>query len=192
MGKTQPLKELEQIEALKEYFFDRGEVRNYTLIVLGLNTSLRISDMLMLRWHDVYNFHTGTYKQHIYVCEKKTRKRNTIALNPAITAALETLRKAEKNVLPETFLFSSRKGNNRPITRNYAFTLIKNASHALGFEDNIACHSLRKTFGYQAWKQGIQPALLMSIYNHSSYEVTKRYLGITQDERDEVFFKVML
>lgn len=192
MGKTQPLKELEQIEALKEYFYDRGEVRNYTLIVLGLNTSLRISDMLMLRWHDVYNFNTGTYKQHIYVCEKKTQKRNTIALNPAITTALETLRKAERNVLPETFLFSSRKGNNRPITRNYAFTLIKNASRALGFEDNIACHSLRKTFGYQAWKQGIQPALLMSIYNHSSYEVTKRYLGITQDERDEVFFKVML
>lgn len=192
MGKTQPLKELEQIEALKEYFYDRGEVRNYTLIVLGLNTSLRISDMLMLRWHDVYNFNTGTYKQHIYVCEKKTQKRNTIALNPAITTALETLRKAERNVLPETFLFSSRKGNNRPITRNYAFTLIKNASQALGFEENIACHSLRKTFGYQAWKQGIQPALLMSIYNHSSYEVTKRYLGITQDERDEVFFKVML
>lgn len=192
MGKTQPLKELEQINALKEYFYVRREYRNYTLIVIGLNTSLRISDVLSLQWRDVYNFSTGTFKQHIFLREKKTQKRNTIALNPAITAALEVLMKKEKNVLPEKFLFCSRKGKNKPITRNYAFTLIKNASRVLGFEDNISCHSLRKTFGYQAWKQGTQPALLMSIYNHSSYEITKRYLGITQDERDEVFFKVIL
>ena len=56
----------------------------------------------------------------------------------------------------------------------------------------IDYHTLRKTFGYQAWKQGVQPALLMSIYNHSSYEITKRYLGISQDERDQVFMSVVL
>ena len=60
MGKTQPLKELEQINALKDYFYDRGEFRNYALIVIGLNTSLRISDILSLQWQDVYNFSTGT------------------------------------------------------------------------------------------------------------------------------------
>lgn len=58
--------------------------------------------------------------------------------------------------------------------------------------DGKVLHNMRKTFGYQAWKQGVQPALLMSIYNHSSYEITKRYLGITQDERDEVFMNVLL
>ena len=46
MAKTQPLKEMEQINALKDYFFERGEFRNYALIVIGLNTSLRISDMV--------------------------------------------------------------------------------------------------------------------------------------------------
>lgn len=192
MGKTQPLKELEQINALKDYFYDRGEFRNYALIVIGLNTSLRISDILSLQWQDVYNFRTGTYRQHISVTEKKTQKTNTVAINPSIIEVLELLQKTEKQIEPEHFLFVSRKGENRPITRNYAFTLIKNASHTLGFEDNISCHSLRKTFGYQAWKQGVQPALLMSIYNHSSYEITKRYLGISQDERDEVFLKVLL
>ena len=90
------------------------------------------------------------------------------------------------------YLFASRKGDNKPISRNHAFAVIKNAARTLGFEDNISCHSLRKTFGYQAWKQGVQPALLMSIYNHSSYEITKRYLGITQDERDQVFMRVIL
>lgn len=192
MGKTQPIKEFEQIHLLKEYFLERGEIRNYVLIVLGLNTSLRISDLLMLRWRDVYNFRFETYHRHVTVIEKKTGKSNTVALNAAIIEALEMLRSIRPQPAPEQYLFVSQKGENRPITRNRAFTIIKEAANTLGFEDNISCHSLRKTFGYQAWKQGVQPALLMSIYNHSSYEITKRYLGINQDERDQVFFKVML
>lgn len=192
MGKTQPLKELEQISALKDYFYERGEVRNYAMIVIGLNTSLRISDILTLQWQDVYNFQTDSYRQHIIVTEKKTQKNNIIAINCSILDALELLREKEPEIYPLKYLFTSRKGDNKPITRNCAFTIIKNASQSLGFENNISCHSLRKTFGYQAWKQGVQPALLMSIYNHSSYEITKRYLGISQDERDQVFMKIIL
>lgn len=191
MGKTQPLKELEQIQTLKQYFLERGEIRNYALIVMGLNTSLRISDILKLRWRDVYNYRTGCYKNHLTVIEKKTQKNNTVAINNAIMEALDMLR---NNDLPssELYIFTSQKGENQPITRNRAFTIIKGAADTLGFEDNISCHSLRKTFGYQAWKQGVPPALLMSIYNHSSYEITKRYLGISQDERDEVFLNLTL
>lgn len=192
MGKTQPLKELEQINLLKDYFLSRKEYRNYTLIVFGMNTSLRISDILTLRWKDVFNYKTKTYRQHLTVTEKKTHKRNTIALNPSIVSALELLHKKSGKITPDTFLFLSQKGYNQHITRHRAFTIIKEAAGKLGFEDNIACHSLRKTFGYQAWKQGVQPALLMSIYNHSSYEITKRYLCITQDERDQVFLNIML
>ena len=192
MSKTQPIKELEQINELKEYFYQKGEIRNYALIVIGLNTSLRISDVLSLQWKDVYNFQNNTYRHHISVLEKKTQKTNIVAINAAILSVLEMLREIEKNWRPEIYLFSSRKGDNKPISRNHAFYIIKTASETLGFEDNIACHSLRKTFGYQAWKQGVQPALLMSIYNHSSYEITKRYLGITQDERDQVFMNIAL
>ena len=188
MSKTQPIKELEQINELKEYFYQKGEIRNYALIVIGLNTSLRISDVLSLQWKDVYNFQNNTYRHHISVLEKKTQKTNIVAINAAILSVLEMLREIEKNWRPEIYL----KGDNKPISRNHAFYIIKNASETLGFEDNIACHSLRKTFGYQAWKQGVQPALLMSIYNHSSYEITKRYLGITQDERDQVFMNIAL
>lgn len=192
MGKTQPLKELEQINELKNYFLQRGETRNYALIVIGLNTSLRISDILALRWKDVYNFQTRCYRQHLHVTEKKTQKKNTVALNGAIVDALELLWDDQNYISPERYLFLSQKGVNQPITRNRAFTIIKEAANTLGFEDNISCHSLRKTFGYQAWKQGVQPALLMSIYNHSSYEITKHYLGINQDERDQVFLRIML
>ena len=48
---------------------------------------------------------------------------------------------------------------------------------------------MRKTFGYYAWKYGTPPAVLMDIYNHSSYEITKRYLGIKQDDKVFGIFK---
>ena len=66
------------------------------------------------------------------------------------------------------------------------------AAEETGIDGNVSCHSLRKTFGYHAWKQGVPPAMLMMIYNHSSYQITKRYLGIIQEEKDDVFYHVQL
>lgn len=192
MATTQPIKNLDQIQQLKEYFLKKEETRNYLMIVMGMNTSLRISDILQLRWKDVYNFKKSRYKKHITLIEQKTGKANVVALNAAIIEALERQRRKEKDFEETIFLFKSRKGENQPITRVRAYTIIKEAVVELGMEGNISCHSLRKTFGYQAWKNGIPPALLMSIYNHSSYEITKRYLGISQDERDKVFLEMTL
>lgn len=192
MSKTYPIKEMEQINELKNYFLEKGEIRNYALVVIGLNTSLRISDILNLQWKDIYNFKTGTYRQHICLVEQKTHKNNMIAINGAAISALEIYKESLTELEPDTYIFKSRVGRNRPISRNRAFNIIKGAAEELGMESNIACHSLRKTFGYQAWKKGVQPALLMSIYNHSSYEITKRYLGINQDERDNVFMEMKL
>ena len=192
MSKTQPIKEIEQIEAIKKYFLMKGEVRNYVMVVIGLNTSLRISDMLKLKWHDVYNFRIKAYKQHICLIEQKTGKSSIIAINEAVVDALNMYKESLTEIEPDLYIFKSRTGENRAISRNRAFNIIKGASEELGIEDNIACHSLRKTFGYQAWKKGVPPALLMSIYNHSSYEITKRYLGISQDERDSVFLEIQL
>lgn len=74
----------------------------------------------------------------------------------------------------------------------HRFRIIREAALRTGMEQRVSCHSLRKTFGYHAWRQGIQPALLMELYNHSSYRVTRHYLGIDQDDRDQVFLNISL
>lgn len=192
MGTTQPIKNKNDINRLKDYFLQKGELRNYTMITLALNTSLRIGDLLQLKWEDVYNFELRRYKIHIIVLEQKTHKYNMIPLNPEAKHSLEILKRSLPDLEPGHCIFKSRIGKNRPIGRSRAFNIIKNAVKELNIEGSISCHSLRKTFGYQAWKKGVPPALIMSIYNHSSLEITKRYLSIDQDDKDEVFLNMNL
>ena len=93
---------------------------------------------------------------------------------------------------PDNYIFSAKVYRDKPLSRSQAYRIVRRAAENTIQEEHISCHSLRKTFGYHAWKQGVPPALLMDIYNHSSYDITKRYLGITQDERDDIFLSVHL
>lgn len=193
MSTTQPIKKIKEIEQLKEYFYDRGEIRNCVLITLGVNTALRISDLLQIKWQDVWNFETKCFREHLTLTEQKTGKIANVYLNYQCRDCLEKLKKElPDKIFPTEYVFKSRVGKNKPIGRNRAYVIIKEACHNLGFEGNLSCHSLRKTFGYHAWKQGASPAIIMSIYNHSSMEITKRYLSIEQDDKDEVYKNIML
>ncbi|MDR1328958.1 MAG: tyrosine-type recombinase/integrase [Oscillospiraceae bacterium] len=185
MSATQPIRNRRQVRELAEYYLKRGEPRNHLLIVMGVHTALRISDLLRLKWEDVYDFGNRRFRESVSITERKTGKTKLVALNKAILAALHICRSAAK--LGE-HLIRSRKGG--AISRIQAYRLIRAAAEALGFIVRVSCHSLRKTFGYHAWKSGASPAVIMDIYNHSSFSVTRRYLGVSQDDRDEVYRKL--
>lgn len=159
------------------------------MIVLGLHTALRISDILELKWKDVYNFQRNCFKEHILICEKKTGKESIIAINRHVKEALYSYQITCRSN-PEDYIFSKKTDFSIPICRSQAYRIVKKAAEATLCDTHISCHSLRKTFGYHAWKQGISPVLLMDIYNHSSFEITRRYLGICQDERDSIFMEM--
>lgn len=184
---TSPIRKKEDIDKMKSYFLSKKRYRDYTMFVLGINTALRISDLLKLRWKDVFDTRSRTYKNHIDIYEQKTNKRTIVALNTSCIEAFTLLKKNKPFQQADEYIFCNRKDRQKHISRNRAYHIIKDAAIFNNIEGNISCHSLRKTFGYHAWKIGTPSALIMNIYNHSSIEITKRYLSISQDDKDDLF-----
>lgn len=193
MSTTCPIKDEKKLNKFKQYYLTQKPVyRNYAMIILGLNTAFRIGDLLNLKWKDVFNERTGSFREHICVIEQKTGKIRSVAANASVENVLENMQKIFCYTDAEQFLLPSFRKPDIPLSRSQAFRIIKEAAEYAGIEEPVSCHSLRKTFGYHAWKQGVQPAILMDIYNHSSYYVTKRYLCIEQEDRDKVYLGVRL
>ena len=191
MSTTQPIKSVKQLEQFKKYYQEVSpDSRNYALIILGLNTALRISDILRLYIADVWDFRQKCFNRHIEITERKTGKNTSIYINQEVRQALSACHLTSLD--PDDALFPSHKYKGSPLSRYQAYRIIKKAAIYAGLPEHISCHSLRKTFGYHAWKQSVPPAMLMDIYNHSSYQITKRYLGIDQDDKDQVFEKIRL
>ena len=190
MSTTQPIRNKKQLEQFKEYYQNtKPNPRNHILIIVGLNSALRISDLLYLTYGDLFDFNLGKWKSHIIVREQKTGKTNRIYINREIRRVIEKYVDMSQKQASD-WLFFSQLQSVKPLSRYQAFRIVKEAADYAGLGPEISCHSLRKTFGYYAWKQGTPPALLMNIYNHSSYQVTKRYLCIDQDDKDAVYQKI--
>ena len=187
---TQPIKDKKELKSLINFYnTKKPNLRNHCLIVLGLNTALRISDILTLKWNMLYDFGRKKFKNRITINEKKTGKTNIIPINKNLLICLQKL---FCKIKPQAndYLFTKRTNRSQPINRTQAYRIVKKAANECNLTGNISCHSLRKTFGFFAWKQGTQPALLMAIYNHSSYNITKRYLGITQLEKAAIYMNI--
>jgi len=186
---TEPIRNKNDVRRLAQYYFNKGQLRNYALIVIGVHTALRISDLLRLRWDDVYDFNNNRVCRSVTIIEGKTRKSKTFALNRDAVQALTLL--AMQELCQGAFIIENPK-TGKAISRIQAYRLIRAASEALEFQSRVSCHSLRKTFGYHAWKNGASLAVIMEIYNHSSLNITRRYLGVTQDDKDSVYLGLRL
>ena len=88
MNSASPIRDPEHIKLLKDFYrYKHPNFRNYVMIVIGLNTALRISDILPLTWDDVYDVNLGIYRKHICLREKKTGKKQVILINAHSRAA---------------------------------------------------------------------------------------------------------
>ncbi len=105
--------------------------------------------------------------------------------------ALEKLRREKGTVAPDDYVFPSREGGG-PLSTQRLNQLVKSWAKAAGVPGRFGAHTLRKTFGYHLRKSGYDLGLIMEVLGHSSVSVTKRYLGITQDEIDAAALKLNL
>lgn len=150
------------------------------LIAIGCFWGLRISDILSLRWSQILNVDEFTIK------EKKTDKLRTIRINAQLKRHITDCFKGIVPININAPVFVSQKGTIYTVQRiNVILKEIK-AKYKLKVQ-NFSCHSLRKTFGRQVYNQNSENAelalvKLMELFNHSSVAITKRYLGLRQEE----------
>ena len=168
MNTVQPIRDKEIIEKFKNELLKKGS-RDYMLFVIGINTGLRISDILPLKVKDV----KGT---HIKILEKKTSKAKRFKINPYLRKEID---RYIDGMNDDDYLFPSRKGN-KPITRVQAYRILNDVAEKLGI-DEVGTHTLRKTFGYHHYQQNKDVAILQEIFNHSAPSITLRYIGINAD-----------
>lgn len=171
MKKVEPIRNNKKIKEMKGVL-KRHNFRDYILFELGINSGLRISDLLQLKVKDVKN----TYQ--ISVKEKKTGKNKIFSINERVERQLNDYIVGMDR---EEYLFQSRKGENKPIGRVQAYRVLKKAGEEIGL-NKVGTHTLRKTFGYWHYKRNQDVALLQKIFNHSSPSITLDYIGITQEE----------
>jgi len=171
---VEPIRDPRQIRAMKEHLLHQS-YRNYFLFVFGINSGLRIGDILPLRVMDVV--HTS----YLTIQEQKTGSTRKVRMTAAIRQEIE---KYTKGLADSDYLFPSREGN-QPISRVMAWKIMNDAARAVGIEGAIGTHTLRKTFGYHFYQQTKDVAMLQEIFGHSAPSITLRYIGINDDMMDE-------
>lgn len=180
MNIVNPIKSREDITALKKALHGR----DLLLFVFGINSSLRISDILALKVGDVRG------KDSLILNEQKTRKRKELRLNKAIIEAVATLVPADAS--DDDWLFPSKRNASNPLDRTQAWRLLNAAAKRAGVEVKIGTHTLRKTWAYFRYNAGVELPLLMAALNHSSQRETLRYIGIEQEEINDLYDEVVL
>ena len=180
---VEPIREINKINRM--YCYLKARDPKYGLMFkFGLNTGLRISDILPLRTEDIFN-PDGSFRNHLVLNEKKTGKEKKIKMNAALKKEILLLAPREKNQ-GNTFLFRNKRTGEH-IQRIQAYKVLKSAAGACGIE-NFGTHSMRKTWGYWTYKASkYNIGLIMDTFNHSSPSVTLRYIGVNQDQKDKLY-----
>lgn len=182
MELVEPIRSKKQIDAMKRYL-KSGNLRDYLLFVLGINSGLRISDLLSLQVQDVKG------KERISLREQKTGKTKDFPLSDTCQKAIKEYLQVRD--MDAGFLFVSRKGQGA-ISRVQAYRILNEAARAIGIKEQIGTHTLRKTFGYWAYQAGVDITRIQKLLNHSAPSVTLAYIGITKEELDDVYINLNL
>jgi integrase len=176
-----PIRDLQKIDAMKKALTN---VRDKLLFVMGINTALRIGDMLSLRVEDVLD-DKGGLSGSVKLKERKTGKSKRFPLNESVKKALSDYLGERETSDIAAPLFLSQKGG--ALNRVQAWRILKAAAKSVDLE-NIGAHSMRKTFGYHVYKNTRgNIGLVQKLLNHSESRTTLNYIGINREIMENTY-----
>ncbi len=163
-----------------------GEYKFCLLITIGVFTGLRISDLLQLRFSQFENADILTIQ------EQKTRKTRRIKINPDLKQIIERVKGRMVTIDTDQYIFLNKYGT-KPIDQSYVNVKLKDIlkRYDIALEGNASSHLFRKTLGNRVLRlnnySNESVILLMELFGHSSPSITKRYLGLREQEILDVY-----
>lgn len=160
-----------------------SEFKILLFVAIGCYCGLRLSDILLIRWQDIL------YQDSFELLEKKTGKHRLITINLSLREIILYCNQ-HINPNPECYIFQNRKG--LPLSKQY----INRQLHGIFKKYKIkvkngSSHTLRKTFGKRVYENYNRSeaalVLLSSVFNHNSISVTRRYIGLSEEQIKDVY-----
>lgn len=162
-------------------------IRNRTLIILGIKSGFRISELLSLKVSNVCQY--GRVTGRVKVSKKNMKGKISSRSVPLHNDAIIMLQKliSDSNLTDDDYIFQSREGVNKPITACQAWRIITNASQAAKIDGKVATHSLRKSFAQKIYiMTGKDLVATQKALGHNNIDSTSKYIAVNQDEIDNI------
>ena len=188
-----PIKDDEVLKQVQDTLLNnfKSGRRNYTIFQVGKATLLRVSDVLRLKQADVFDDY-GAIKQHAFIKDKKTGKRNTLYLKPVMMDLVMYQQWLKRNGYEDTteWLFPSTTRPKKHIDERQFYNVMAKVGDLLGI-NYLGTHTMRKTGAYRVYVQSnYNIGLVMKLLNHSSEAMTLAYLGLDQVSREHMLDKI--
>lgn len=188
-----PIKDDEILKQVQDTLLNnfKSGRRNYTIFQVGKATLLRVSDVLRLKQADVFDDY-GAIKQHAFIKDKKTGKRNTLYLKPVMMDLVMYQQWLKRNGYEGTteWIFPSTTRPQKHIDERQFYNVMAKVGDLLDI-NYLGTHTMRKTGAYRVYVQSnYNIGLVMKLLNHSSEAMTLAYLGLDQVSREHMLDKI--
>lgn len=181
--KSHPVKSKAKITEIIEWMTEHKSARDTLLFRFGINVGLRVSDILPIRYNDIYNT-DGEFREYLVVKEKKTKKEVKRILHNKLCLHIDKYVMDRPALRQENgYIFYSARHPDKPIHKSWVWKVFKTVEYALALE-HFSPHSMRKTFGWHLFALTKDIRVVQAALNHYSPTTTMLYIGIDQTELD--------
>ena len=190
---VEPIRTEEGRKQIYDWMLENRSPREAECFIIGCNVGLRAGDLLTLRFDQIEQGQTK-----VVINEQKTGKRKEFPITPIVRKAVARLRDYYDSFKPykakdfnPVYLFqsTSRRAFHlcQPICIQWLGLSFKDCQRELELDFNINTHSMRKTWGYNAYTNGADLNYLQAALNHKYQYHTLRYIGITKTTINQLY-----